>query len=68
MAILTDVEVIHDINHLITQAKEHLYRGELRETITKLEQAEILQDSLIVYRLNRSPERKVFEIQTGDMK
>ncbi len=60
-------EHITFVNSTLTDPKKDFYIGYLHKAIKPYNQLKLLEDSAIVYRFTRAPERRVFYIDVGKM-
>lgn len=56
---------VADLEFIKEQAKQAIEVGSWDEAIKSIATARLLEDSLIIYRIGRSPSRKVFHVQAG---
>lgn len=52
-----------DLKFFIERAQRQISAGQWDDAIKTIEQAKLLEDTIIIYRLSRAPERKVFRVQ-----
>lgn len=65
-AVLSDDSVIHVTSGLFDSRSNRVV-GHLHKAIRPLNQLKMMEDSLVVYRFSRAPERRVFYIDVGSM-
>ena len=64
------VDALHVVHFSLTDGMDHNwpFGVSILEPVFKIfKQKELLEDSIIIYRVHRAPERRVFFIDTGDM-
>jgi hypothetical protein len=60
-------DAIVNINSGISDAKRNIVLGYLHKAIKPLNQLRMVEDAIVIYRLSRAPERRVFYIDVGNM-
>ena len=54
-----------DLQFFLDKAKKSIDVGDIDGAIKVLQQAQQLEDAIIIYRLSRASERKVFHVEVG---
>jgi hypothetical protein len=62
-----DSDLIIFIDSGITDPDQKYYVSHLHKSLKPLNQLRLLEDSMIIYRITRAPERRVFTIDVGKM-
>lgn len=60
-------EQITQINSGVQSSDKKIYLSPINKAMKAINQLYLLEDTLIIYRLTKSPERRVFSIETGDL-
>jgi hypothetical protein len=60
-------DAIVNINSGLSDAKRSIVLGYLHKAIKPLNQLRMVEDAVVIYRLSRAPERRVFYIDVGNM-
>ena len=60
-------EQITQISSGITSSDKRIYFSPLQKAMKAINQLYLLEDSLVIYRLTRSPEKRVFKVDTGNL-
>lgn len=58
---------IINVNSSLMDAKGHMVLSYLHQAIKPLNNLRMIEDALVIYRLSRAPERRVFYIDVGSM-
>jgi hypothetical protein len=61
------VDAIVNINSGLMDAKRNMVLSYLHKAIKPLNQLRMVEDAVVIYRLSRAPERRVFYIDVGNM-
>lgn len=61
------VDAIVNVNSGLMDAKRQLVLSYLHKAIKPLNQLRMVEDAVVIYRLSRAPERRVFYIDVGNM-
>lgn len=54
-----------DLEFFLEQARHSIDQGDIEGAIKALQNAQLLEDAIIIYRLTRAPKRKVFNVEVG---
>jgi hypothetical protein len=60
-------DAIVNINSGLLDPKRNMVLGYLHKAIKPLNQLRLVEDAIVIYRLSRAPERRVFYIDVGNM-
>jgi hypothetical protein len=60
-------DAIVNVNSGLSDAKRNIVLGYLHKAIKPLNQLRMVEDAVVIYRLSRAPERRVFYIDVGNM-
>ena len=66
-AIKIAVDAIVNVNSGLLDPKRQMVLGYLHKAIKPLNQLRMVEDAVVIYRLSRAPERRVFYIDVGNM-
>ena len=61
------VDAIVNINSGIMDARRQLVLSHLHKAIKPLNQLRMIEDAIVIYRISRAPERRVFYIDVGNL-
>ena len=59
----TDTDMMADLRHLISKAESAVHAGMWSEVKKYAEQIILLEDAIIIHRIQNSSQRQVFEVQ-----
>jgi hypothetical protein len=51
----------------VTDSSKTIALSHLHKALKRVNQLQMMEDSLLIYRFSRAPERRIFKISTGDM-
>jgi hypothetical protein len=60
-------DAIVNINSVLLDAKRQMVLSHVHKAIKPLNQLRMVEDAVVIYRLSRAPERRVFYIDVGNM-
>lgn len=60
-------DAIVNVNSGLLDPKKHMVLGFIHKAIKPLNQLRMVEDAVVIYRLSRAPERRVFYIDVGNM-
>lgn len=60
-------EQISQITSGVTSPDKKMHFSHLQKAMKSINQLYLLEDSLVIYRLTRSPEKRVFKVDTGNL-
>ena len=66
-AIKIAVDAIVNVNSGLMDAKRSMVLSYLHKAIKPLNQLRMIEDAIVIYRISRAPERRVFYIDVGNM-